>query len=113
MSEHIEITHQYPTMQALKNAFMPYVQDGGIFIPTEQVFHLGEFVKVSLTLPETDHTFSFSGEVIWVTPKTTQHNAGIGIQCGTAEGDAFQKEARELLSTFKENESDTNRSDTM
>ncbi|PIZ04345.1 MAG: pilus assembly protein PilZ [Gammaproteobacteria bacterium CG_4_10_14_0_8_um_filter_38_16] len=112
MSDKIQLTHQYATLTDLKNAFMPFVQDGGIFIPTDVIFHLGDLAAVSLTLPETGHTFSFAGEIIWITPKTGQHSAGVGVQCNSNEGDTFQKEVRELISMLKDN-NDTSNSETM
>lgn len=95
-----ELTYQFPNLAALKNAFMPFVSDGGIFIPTEEQFHLGEAVKLTVTLPGNDKVFSFYGEIIWITPKSAHGggNPGIGIHSGNSEGEAFQKAAQALLS---------------
>ncbi|OGT44009.1 MAG: hypothetical protein A3F13_04605 [Gammaproteobacteria bacterium RIFCSPHIGHO2_12_FULL_40_19] len=110
--EEQQITHHFTNIQALNNAYMPFVRDGGIFIPTENEFHLGNLVSATITLPENQQTFVFTGEVIWITPKSTQsdlHSPGIGIQCIGDEGVAFQKAVQALLADNKE---DSN-SDTM
>src|SRR3990167_3613833 len=70
--EEQQITHHFTNIQALNNAYMPFVRDGGIFIPTENEFHLGNLVSATITLPENQQTFVFTGEVIWITPKSTR-----------------------------------------
>ena len=100
-----ELEYRFKEITALKNAYMSFVRDGGIFIPTETLFHLGDAVHVILTLPENDQTFSFSGEVIWITPKSihnSSHHTGIGIQCNSDEGEAFQKAVQQLLVGIKD-----------
>ena len=84
---------------------MSFVYNGGIFIPTELSFHLGDFTTVSVTLPEQEQTFVFSGEIIWITPKSIHdnfHRPGVGVQCGGDEGAALTKAIRSLLADFKE-----------
>lgn len=100
-----ELTHHFATLAALKEAFMPFVQDSGIFIPTEAIFHLGNKIKVTVTLPENKQTFVLEGEVIWITPKSihqNNHHAGVGIQCNTDEGEAFRNAVQKLLGGMKE-----------
>lgn len=99
------ITYQFANLQALNNAFMSFVRDGGIFIPTENEFHLGERVIATITLPESGETYEFTGEIIWITPKSTQssiHKPGIGVQCEGDEGSAFNKAVQTLLANIKE-----------
>lgn len=113
MPDEVQLSYQFTDLQQLENAIMPFVHDGGVFIPTENHFHLSDAVRVTLTLPKTNHTFSFSGEVIWITPKSDAHTMGIGVQCNSDEGEAFRKAARELLQDLKEHEDDVSHSDTM
>lgn len=104
-TEKKELTHHFTTLNALKEAFMPYVQDGGIFIPTTTTFHLGDKIKVTVTLPENKQTFMLEGEVIWITPQSVHQpnrHTGIGIQCSTDEGEAFRKSVEQLLTDVKE-----------
>lgn len=103
--EEHSLTHRFSNLSALNNAFMSFVYNGGIFIPTEADFHLGDFINISITLPERDQTFIFSGEVIWVTPKSIHdnfHRPGVGIQCTGDEGTALIKAIQSLLMDFKE-----------
>jgi type IV pilus assembly protein PilZ len=103
-TEQATLTHRFETLKALNNAYMSFVRDGGIFIPTQEIHHLGDNITLTLTLPENNQTFAFTGEVIWVAPKlsTNNNHAGIGVQCNEDEGEAFRKASLELLSDFKD-----------
>jgi len=67
---------------ALYEAYMPFVKNGGLFIPTKKSFSLGNEVFVLLSLMEESEKVPFAGRVIWITPKGAQGNrlAGIGVQ---------------------------------
>lgn len=105
------ITYHFPSVLSLKKAYMDFVREGGIFVPTEAAFHLGDLVTVVLTLPEDEQTYTFTSDVIWITPKHTSGNgdhAGIGLQCSESQGDAFQKSVIALISEIEVTaESDT------
>ncbi|HLD84371.1 MAG TPA: PilZ domain-containing protein [Coxiellaceae bacterium] len=94
-------TVTFQNLQALKNAYMPYVRDGAIFVATKDVFHLEDYVTLTLTLPDNHQAFTFTGEVIWITPSSAQTQpAGIGVQCAGAEGESFQKTVQTLLANM-------------
>lgn len=63
-------------------AYMPFVQGGGLFIPTNKQYQLGDEVFMLLKLMEEPEKIPVAGKVIWVTPKGAQGNkvAGIGVQ---------------------------------
>ena len=63
-------------------AYMPYLKAGGIFVPTNKRFSLGDEVFVMLTLPESSERLPVPGKVVWVTPAGAQGNrpAGVGVQ---------------------------------
>ncbi len=63
-------------------AYMPFVKHGGLFIPTNKNYHLGDEVFMLLNLMEEPEKIPVAGKVIWVTPKGAQGNraAGIGVQ---------------------------------
>ena len=75
--------------------------DGAVFIAPEATFHLEDRVTLTLTLPDNQQTFAFTGEVIWITPKSVQTQpAGIGVQCAGPEGESFQKAVQALLTNM-------------
>lgn len=63
-------------------AYMPFIQGGGLFIPTNKQYQLGEEVFMLLKLMDEPEKIPVAGKVIWVTPKGAQGNkvAGIGVQ---------------------------------
>ena len=67
---------------ALYAAYMPYVKGGGIFIPTNKIYKLGDEVFMLLSLMEDPTKIPVAGKVIWITPAGTQGNRtqGIGVQ---------------------------------
>jgi len=67
---------------ALYAAFMPFIENGGLFIPTNKPYQLGDEVFMLLTLMEEKERMPIAGKVVWVTPRGAQANriAGIGVQ---------------------------------
>lgn len=66
----------------LYSTYMPYVQGGGLFIPTPKAYKLGDEVFMLLTLMDEPEKIPLAGKVVWLTPKGAQGNrtAGIGVQ---------------------------------
>ncbi|MDF1821784.1 MAG: PilZ domain-containing protein [Alcanivoracaceae bacterium] len=66
----------------LYSAYMPFVRHGGLFIPTNKDYKLGDEVFLLLNLMEEAEKIPVAGKVIWVTPKGAQGNrtAGVGVQ---------------------------------
>ena len=66
---------------ALYGAYIPYVKQGGIFVPTNREYRLGDDVYVLLTLPDDTQRYPVAGRVAWVTPARAGGNRtqGVGI----------------------------------
>ncbi|NLO79014.1 MAG: pilus assembly protein PilZ [Xanthomonadaceae bacterium] len=73
---------------ALYAAYMPFLHNGGLFIPTSHPYSLGDEVFVLLSLPEDNEKVPVVGRVAWITPKGAQGNrtAGIGVQFTEKDG---------------------------
>lgn len=67
---------------ALYAAYMPFIKNGGLFIPTAKPYKLGDEVFMLLTLMDSKEKIPVAGRVVWITPKGAQGNktAGIGVQ---------------------------------
>lgn len=61
---------------------MPFINGGGLFVPSQEAFSLGESVIVDLQLPGKVDPLRIEGKVVWITPKIALYHviAGIGIQ---------------------------------
>ena len=67
---------------ALYAAYIPLFAEGGVFVPTQRDYRLGDDVYVLLTLPEDPQRYPVAGRVAWVTPERASGNRtqGVGIQ---------------------------------
>ncbi|MEJ2441925.1 MAG: PilZ domain-containing protein [Exilibacterium sp.] len=74
-------------------AYMPFVQNGGLFIPTNKPYKLGDEVFMLLNLMDEPEKIPVAGRVVWVTPKGAQGNraAGIGVQFSDQDDTAANK----------------------
>ncbi|MGV8844530.1 MAG: PilZ domain-containing protein [Pseudomonas sp.] len=78
-------------------AYMPFIKHGGLFIPTNKNYQLGDEVFMLLNLMDEPEKIPVAGKVIWITPKGAQGNraAGVGVQFN--EGD---NSARNMIETY-------------
>lgn len=67
---------------ALYSAYMPFLKNGGIFLPTPRSYQLGDEVFLLLQLMDDPTKHPIAGTVAWVTPHGVQgnKNQGIGVQ---------------------------------
>ena len=74
-------------------AYMPFIQNGGLFIPTNKNYSLGDEVFMLLSLMDEAEKIPVAGKVIWITPKGAQGNraAGIGVQFSGEDDNASKK----------------------
>ena len=77
----------------LHAAYMPFVQNGGIFVPTSKKYVMGDEVFVLLGLLDEVEKIPVAGKVVWITPPGSQGNraAGIGVQFGAGEESLLNK----------------------
>jgi type IV pilus assembly protein PilZ len=65
---------------ALYAAYMPYLKNGGIFVPTSRPYQLGDDVYLILTLLEDPTRLPVAGKVVWVSPGGgNTKTPGIGV----------------------------------
>lgn len=66
----------------LNLSYIPFVGEGGLFIPTQESFVLNEVVHLDLMLLGKKESLKVEGKVIWITPPNSLYHviAGIGIQ---------------------------------
>jgi type IV pilus assembly protein PilZ len=79
---------------SLYAAYMPFVKNGGLFIPTTKPYKLGDEVFMLLTLMEEKERIPVAGKVVWITPAGAQGNRTPGIGVQFSEQDNGQTRAR-------------------
>ena len=78
----LELTVEYENINQLYRAYMPFVNSGGVFIPTSSAANLGDKVRVSLMLPDDLEATVFDALVVWRNPVGVQgaRPIGLGVQ---------------------------------
>lgn len=73
---------------ALFAAYMPFVVNGGLFIPTNRSYQIGDEVFMLLTLMEETERLPVAGKIIWITPKGAEgyRANGVGVQFSDQDG---------------------------
>lgn len=63
-------------------AYMPFIKNGGLFIPTNKEYKMGDEVFLLLNLMDEPEKIPVAGKVVWMTPKGAQGNkaSGVGVQ---------------------------------
>jgi type IV pilus assembly protein PilZ len=83
---------------ALYAAYMPFLKGGGLFIPTNKPFQMGEEVFMLLSLLDDPLKLKVVGNVVWFTP-TTQGSKpqGVGVQFNEKNGGTEARNKIEAL----------------
>lgn len=85
---------------ALYASYMPYLKNGGIFVPTNKSYALGDEVCLLLSLMNLPEKIAIVGKVVWVTPAGAHGNKaqGIGVSFPNDEhGENAKYKIEELL----------------
>ena len=87
---------------ALYAAYIPVFSEGGLFVPTNREYKLGDDVYLLLTLPEDPQRYPVAGKIGWITPANASggRTQGIGVRFPTDEKTRVIKiKIEELLGT--------------
>ena len=84
---------------ALYMAYIPFVKNGGLFIPSEKPYRLGDEVFILLTLMDSAERIPVAGKVVWLTPRGAQGKRvqGIGVQFSSQDSGVTQKKIEAQL----------------
>jgi type IV pilus assembly protein PilZ len=83
---------------ALYAAYMPFIINGGLFIPTNRDYEMSQEVFLLLNLMEETERLPIAGKVIWKTPPRSgsYKSSGIGVQFSDQDGG----KARNKIETY-------------
>jgi type IV pilus assembly protein PilZ len=67
---------------ALYAAYISYFPEGGIFVPTNRAYSLGDDVYLLLSIMDDPQRYPIAGKVAWITPPNAPGNRpqGIGVR---------------------------------
>ena len=77
----------------LYSAYMPFLKNGGLFIPTSRPYQINDEVFLLINLMDEPDKIPVVGTVVWITPPGAQGNrtAGIGVQFSDSDDTAVRK----------------------
>lgn len=87
---------------ALYTAYMPFLVNGGIFVPTTKTYKLGDEIYLILTLMEDVSKYPVAGKVVWITPAGANNSKAQGIGVHFPADDSGQRvklRVEEILGT--------------
>ena len=64
---------------ALYAAYMPFLTNGGIFVPTTKPYKIGDEIYLILTLMEDVTKYPIAGKIAWITPAGANNSKAQGI----------------------------------
>jgi type IV pilus assembly protein PilZ len=64
---------------ALYAAYMPFLKNGGMFVPTTKPYKLGDEIYLILSLMGDPNKYPIAGKVAWITPPGANNNKAQGI----------------------------------
>ena len=94
---------------ALYAAYMPFLKNGGIFVPSSKIYKVGDEVFMLLTLMDSKEKIPVAGQVVWVTPQGAQGNraAGVGIQFSEKDSGNARNKIETILGPLLKSERPT------
>jgi type IV pilus assembly protein PilZ len=84
---------------ALYAAFMPFVRNGGLFIPTSKRYEIGDEIFLLVRLMDEPERIPVTGKVVWITPPGAEGNRaiGVGIQFDDQDKGAARRKIEDYL----------------
>ena len=64
---------------ALYAAYMPFLKFGGMFVPTQKPYKIGDEIYLILALMNDPNKYPIAGKVSWITPADANNNKAQGI----------------------------------
>lgn len=76
------VHHNIPDKATLYASYMPFIKNGGLFLPGQLHLHMGQDVFLVLSLLNEPERIRVAAKVVWITPQGAQGNrpAGAGVQ---------------------------------
>ncbi|GAB0149182.1 PilZ domain-containing protein [Marichromatium gracile] len=94
---------------ALYASYMPYIKNGGLFIPTTKRYQLDDEIFLLLQLMEETDRIPVAGRVVWITPPGAEGNrsVGVGVQFSDQDKGAARRKIEEYLAGMLNSERPT------
>jgi type IV pilus assembly protein PilZ len=95
--------------KVLYASYMPFVEKGGLFIPSRKQFSIGDSLSLVISLLSEDKKFPVDGKVVWITPAKANNMApGVGVQFNGASAAELAAKIEQALVVFSTSGERTN-----
>ena len=64
---------------ALYAAYMPFLKNGGMFVPTNKPYKIGDEIYLILSRMDDPNKYPIAGTVAWITPAGANNNKAQGL----------------------------------
>jgi type IV pilus assembly protein PilZ len=91
-------------ISSLHAAYMPFIRNGGLMVPTTRNYQLGDEVFLLLHLMDEAERIPLVGTVVWITPRQAESHRqqGVGVELDDREGRAVKLRIESYLANFKD-----------
>jgi type IV pilus assembly protein PilZ len=76
---------------ALYAAYMPFLKNAGIFVPTNKPYKVGDEIYLILALMDDQNKYPIAGKVAWITPAGANNSKAQGIGVHFPEDESGQR----------------------
>ena len=92
----------YQTLEDLHHAYLPFVQNKGLFIKTEKSYTLGDEVTLVIRLINETTVYQSPGKIIWIVPMGSHlpTPSGVGVQLMGSNHAIISTKMEALLAGF-------------
>ncbi len=99
MTDTTDLTYIISDPIELNLSYMPFIANGGLFVPTYDHFALGDKVRIKLQLPGKKDAIDIEGKVVWITSKNALYHvlAGVGVQFTGSNSQTIKEQLENLL----------------
>ena len=97
------IAVEIQSTQQLYSCYMPFLEGGGLFLPTKKTYKMGTNLLVRLKLLKENTMLPVAGRVAWIALSNVQggQKQGVGIRFTDTDGSMRQK-MEDMLMSYKE-----------
>lgn len=89
-------------LKVLYTAYMPFVINGGIFIPTKKAFNMGDTLPLIISLLDENNKYSVTGKIVWLTPNNAHNRTpGIGVQFTGPNAEELSNKIKGLIADLQ------------
>lgn len=83
----LRLTVSFRDTLSLAQAWMPFIRNGALFVPTQERATIGDAAFVLVSLDALQQRHAITGTVVWVSPASPEAGSqtGVGIQLGDDE----------------------------